>query len=260
MVGKIIAFINQKGGVGKTATSANLAYCLATNGKKILLIDVDPSRNLTKIYCKSYEHSVKDVFYDKKFNPQDAIFQAKVRENLVPNLYILPSHVSLAAIAGHIASLNAHKEKLLARQIDKIQNQYDYIIIDCPPMLTDFSVNAVYAADFILIPLTYEKDALEGVGDLFKFINEIKEDQEFDYMMLRNGLDSRKKTANAYIEKELEPFIAKNKVFKTIIPQDEEINKAKFDDEPVLTFCSKSCGAQEYYALAKEIQEFLDGK
>ena len=254
-----VTFVNQKGGVGKTSTSYNLAYCLASAGKKTLLIDLDPSRNATKPYCNDFKYSIKNVLEDKNFDTNKAIYHAMLKENPIENLDIIPSHVSLAVLQSHLSG-RAHKEKILKKQLEKIEGNYDYYLLDLPPMLSDFSINGVYAADFIGVPLRYEKDALEGINDLFDFVKEIKETHQFNYKILRNGFDARKKTVNLYVDNELKPFLDKGKVFSTIIRQDEEINKAKLNDEPVITFSPKSGGAQDYISLAKEIQELFHVK
>ena len=249
---KIFTVINQKGGVGKTATAYNSAYALAIKGHKTLLVDMDPSRNATKPYCSIHDYSVVDMLTDKNFDPNKAIYQTLVNERSIENLYIIPSHVSLAIAQYQIAG-RSHKEKLLLKQLEKIKDDFEYILIDCPPMLSEFSVNAIFAADFIIIPLRYEGDALEGISDLFKVINEIKEDQYFDYKILRNGLDARKKTVISKIDPELLPFVEKGKVFETIIRQDEEINKAKLEQLPIFVYAPKAIGAIDYVEFTKEL-------
>lgn len=251
---KIIAVVNQKGGVGKTATSYNTAYGLASLGNNTLLVDVDPSQNATKPLCQNIpsEPTIKEVFLHKDFDPTKAILQANVNGKLIENLYLIPSRIQLATIQKQIAS-NSHHEKLLYKQLIKIGSLFDYIIIDCPPMLGEFTVNAVYAADFFIIPIKYEEDALDGIQDLFDIIKEVKEEPYFDYKILRNGCDGRKKTVNAYIEERLAPYIERGMVFKTIIRQDEEINKAKISYQPIFTFEPKAAGTEDYLAFAKEI-------
>jgi chromosome partitioning protein len=254
---KIIAVVNQKGGVGKTATAYNTSYGLAFLNNRTLLVDVDPSQNATKPLCQAVpsEPTIKEVFLYSDFDPDKAILQANVNGKLIDNLYLIPSRIQLATIQKQIAS-KSHHEKLLYKQLKKIADKFDYILIDCPPMLGEFTVNAVYAADFFIIPIKYEEDALDGIQDLFDIIKEVKEEPYFDYKILRNGCDGRKKTVNAYIEERLAPYMQRNMVFKTVIRQDEEINKAKISYQPVLTFEPKAVGTEDYLALAKEI---IDG-
>jgi len=246
--------INQKGGVGKTATAYNVSYSLSQLGKKTLLVDMDPSRNATKPYCEEVDKDkcIISVLTDKSYDPRKAIFPAQSDAGTLENLFILPSHVSLAIFQKVISGI-AHKEKLLLKQLEKVRYEYDYIFVDCPPMLSEFSIIALYAADWIIVPLKYETDAIEGIGDLFAAISEVKEDQEFDIRILRNGLDFRKKDIIAKIDPVLEPFVKEGKVFTTIIRQDEDINKAKAEQLPLALFSPKSRGAMDYAELTKEI-------
>lgn len=263
---KIIASINQKGGVGKTSTSYNLAYCLAKNGKRTLLIDLDPSANSTKVYIEAKPSLTTKDFLLKKEGQTACIIGASVEGVGVQNLFIVPSNISLAITQREIAH-KPYRETLLSKAIGNLGNSFDYIILDCSPTLSDLIINAIYAANFFLIPVDYQEDSLDGISDLFDLINEIKEGQEFDYRILRNGFDARKKTVNSYIMEQLEEYIENGDVFETIIRQDEEINKAKISRQPVLTFNPKSSGSKDFYALTEELekimkeskQEFIEG-
>jgi chromosome partitioning protein len=257
---KIVAFVNQKGGVGKTATSHNTAQGMALLGYRTLLIDLDPSRNATKPFTPkddegkliNFGNNITDVLTDKNFDPSHAIYPAKVNNKEIEHLCIMPSHVSLALLQTVISS-KARKEQLLLKQIEKIKGNFEYILIDCPPMLSEFSMIAIYAANFIVIPVRYEADALEGIADLFVVLDELKEDQYYDFKILRNGFDARKKTVISITDEELKPFIENGKVFKTIINQDEEINKAKMAQIPIFSFAPKSSGAMDYMEFTKEL-------
>lgn len=252
MAENIIATVNQKGGVGKTATATNLAYCLAISGKKTLLIDFDPSKNASKVYCPNIplEPTIKDVLINKDYDCRKAIIPCLVNGNPVENLYLIPSRIQLGLVD---LTKRAHKEKILSKQIKSIENYFDYIIIDCPPTLSDLTSNAIYASDYILIPVSYENDALEGVNDLFDVINDVKEDAYFEYKILKNGCDNRKKTVIQFIEHQLAPFSERGNVLKTIIRQDEEINKAKINGFPVMVHSPKSPGSLDFMKLTEEI-------
>lgn len=247
---KIIAVINQKGGVGKTSTCIHVSENLSLS-HNVLLIDLEPSINSTKVFNKHIgEYNIKNVLEDKNFNIKNAVYNT-----YMPNLQIIPSHISLAILQGHLES-RIHKEKILKKQLDKLNNKYDYIIIDCPPLLTVFSTIAVYCADFILIPTDYEIDALDGIADLFKVMKEVKEDQNYDYRILRNKRDERK-TISIHIVKEiLEPLIGK--VFKTIISQNSSISNAKSEQKTVFKYSPLSEAAREYENLVLEIKKILN--
>lgn len=253
---KKIAVINQKGGVGKTATAYNLAFSLAAYGKKTLLVDLDPSANSTRGTISHYDDldvsTVSDLLMDRKANPQDIILPAHIHGKEFPNLSILPSDIRLAKVARSMMN-TAYKETLLDNHIKKIQDQFEYILIDCLPTLTDLNINAIYASDFFLIPVEYAKDALEGMSDLFEIISEIKLDDTFDYGILRNGYDGRTKVINGIVNEQMEPFIKNNVVFNTIIKKNEDINKAKANNEPVITYSPSSPACEDYRNLMMEV-------
>lgn len=254
-MGVIIACVNQKGGVGKTATSHNEAYCFSQLGYKVLYGDLDPNPAGTGVFGETFKFNIIDILPDRNFDISKAIYPAKLKNKEdIKNLYIMPSHIDLAMIEGKLWTM-AHREKLLKNHLDKIKGEFDFIFLDLPPSLGILSVVGIYAADKIIIPVKYEKDALSGVSSLFRTIREVKEKQEFEYMILKNARSGSKKFMGTFIDENLKDFEYAGKVFKTVINVCEEINKAKSDDCPVMVYAPNSIATENYLQLSHEIKE-----
>ncbi len=259
---KIIAVINQQGGVGKTATACNLSRVFANESKNTLLIDLDPSANATHIYMQSVPQlTIKDFLFSKDLNNFCILPAFNDCGDPIYNLSLIPSHISLAMTDRELGN-KSFKEAILSKKLQSevIQSRFDRVLIDCPPNLGTLTINAMYAADFILIPITYEKDALEGVADLFEVLNEIKDGHSYSIKILRNRLDARRKTANAFVAEKLQGLISQKIVCQTIIHQDEEVNKATIENQSVMTYAPKCTAAQDYINLHAELEEFLNGR
>ncbi len=249
-----LAILNQKGGVGKSTVATNMAYCLALSSKKTLLIDMDPQAHSSVIFCSDIpqNNTANELLSNKSFKIGDAIKGAVTGDNEEPikNLFIIPSNIHLAITAEQITT-KIHREKLLHNHLKKIENNFDFIIIDCPPTVNVLTVNAIFTSDMILIPTIYGRYSLDGIADLFQSIEDVKETSDFEYMILRNNRDSRNKLSNQFVEEQLAPF--KNNLLKTVIRKNEAINQAQMNNEPVMVFDPRSYGAEDFKKLTREI-------
>lgn len=248
-MGKIIAFANQKGGVGKTTTSVNMAAYLAAMGKRVLICDIDPQGNTTSglgIAKKTLQYSVYHCLIDD-IPPQDIIFPTRVK-----GLDILPSNIDLAGAEVKLVPLQ-QREKRLRTILNPLKNVYDYIIIDCPPSLGLLTVNALSSSDSVLIPIQGEFFALEGLSQLMNTIRLVKKilnpliDIEGVVLTM---FDSRSNLIQSVAE-EISKFFGP-KVFKTTIPRNIKLAEAPSYGMPIMQYDPKSTGAQAYKRLTEE--------
>ncbi|PJE77480.1 Sporulation initiation inhibitor protein Soj [invertebrate metagenome] len=168
----------------------------------------------------------------------------------IKKLSIIPSNIKLAVSAENLAA-RIHREKVLDKALKTIEDPFDFCLINCPPTLGVLAVNGIYAADHFLVPITYARYALDGVADLFGIIQTVRECEQFDDTIIRNGYDSRTTTTNEFIERELEPL--KDHVANTRIRKTEAINQAAINGEPVWLFDPKGNGSKNYDALTAEV-------
>ncbi|MBQ2098871.1 MAG: ParA family protein [Bacteroidales bacterium] len=249
---RVFAIANQKGGVGKTTTSINLGASLAILEKKILLIDADPQANCTSglgFELKSIEKSIYDALTDD-VEPKDIILQTGT-----DGLDIVPSHIDL--VGAEIELLNVEsREYRLKSFINKVRDMYDYIIIDCSPSLGLLTVNALTAADAVIIPVQCEYFALEGLGKLLNTVKMIQARLNPDLQtegFLLTMYDSRLRLSNQVVDQVRQHF--QEMVFKTLILRNIRLSEAPSYGKPVIEYDATSSGAVNYLNLAKEILE-----
>lgn len=248
-MGKVISVANQKGGVGKTTTTVNLATLLAKRGKKILLIDTDPQGNATSGLgiTKELELSVYDILVG------ETLFEETIQETAIKNLEVCPSNISLAGAEVELVSMMSREQRLKSK-LDEIKEKYDYILIDCPPSLGLITLNAFTASDSVLIPVQCEYFALEGLGQLLNTVNLVKKhlnkNLEIEGALL-TMYDARTNLSNQVV-KEVKKYF-EDKVYKTVIPRNVRLSEAPSYGMPISIYDPKSKGAKAYEKFTKEL-------
>ena len=248
-MGKIISIANQKGGVGKTTTAVNLSTILAKKGKKVMLIDADPQGNASS--GLGLEKDPENSLYDVLINDID--IRETLQDTCIKNLKVCPSNMDLAGAEVELVS-QMSREQRMKEKVDIIKEEYDYIIIDCPPSLGLITLNAFTASNSVLIPVQCEYYALEGLGQLLNTINLVKKhlnrELEIEGAVL-TMYDMRTNLSNQVV-KEVKRYF-EDRVYKTVIPRNIKLSEAPSYGMPICMYDPKSAGAESYRSLAKEL-------
>ena len=250
---RIIAVTNQKGGVGKTTTAVNLAACLAVLGKRVLLVDIDPQRNATSgagVLMTEESATVYDLLTDAEADVRGAIVPTETE-----NLCVIPGSIELSGAEIELIDVE-RREYLLKGILEKVREDYDYIMIDCPPSLSLLTLNALTAADSMLVPIQCEYYALEGVGQLMNTLMLVR--KRLNPALKVEGVvltmyDSRTNLSEQVADEVRRYF--KDHLFKTAIPRNVRLSEAPSHGQPIHMYDPKCSGAQAYIALAKELMK-----
>lgn len=251
-MGKIITIANQKGGVGKTTTAVNLAATLALSGFRTLLVDIDAQANATSglgVDPKPLTKTIYEVLVGKE-QAANVIIATKIQQ-----LFLLPSHINLVGAEIELVDME-DRERVMKRALATISNQYDYILIDCPPSLSLLTLNALAASNSVLIPVQCEYYALEGLGQLLNTINIVKKhlNPSLDIEgVLLTMFDGRLRLSNQVVG-EVQRYFG-DKVFKAIISRNVRLSEAPSHGLPVVIYDPASAGSKNYQDLAKEVIE-----
>lgn len=254
-MGKIIAIFNQKGGVGKTTTNVNLSACLASLGEKILVIDIDPQGNTTSgfgINKEEISFSIYDVLING-LNIKEAIIDTKLE-----NLFIVPSKTELAGAEIELTDRENRELKLKESLIDII-NEFDFVFVDCPPSLGLLTINALVAANSVVIPIQCEYYALEGVSQLMNTIKLVKNslNPELDIEGVVLSMFDGRTNLSIQVVDEVKKYF-RGKVYTSIIPRNVRLAEAPSHGLSIIEYDPKSKGAEAYMELAREFLDYME--
>ena len=249
-MGRIIAIANQKGGVGKTTTSINLAASIAEMGKRVLAIDLDPQGNMTSglgVDKNDVENTVYELMLD------ECSINESIQDTVVKGLRLIPSNVNLAGAEIELLGVN-DKEYILKTAVDYIRDDYDFIVIDCPPSLNMLTVNAMTTADTVLVPIQCEYYALEGLSQLIHTIELVRD--RLNKRLKIEGVVFTMYDARTNLSLQVVENVKENldqNIYKTIIPRNVRLAEAPSYGKPINLYDSRSTGAESYRLLAEEV-------
>ena len=249
-MGRVIAVANQKGGVGKSTTAINLSACLAEKEKKVLTIDMDPQGNTTSGLGVD-KNNVENTLYELLLG--EAETKDTIVKDVVEKVDLIPSNVNLSGAEIELIGVD-EKEYILKKIIDKVRRKYDYIIIDCPPSLNMLTINALTAANSVLVPIQCEYYALEGLSQLIHTIDLVKD--RLNKKLVMEGVvftmyDARTNLSLQVVEN-VKDNLQQN-IYKTIIPRNVRLAEAPSYGQPITLYDTKSAGAEAYRLLAEEV-------
>ena len=249
-MGRVIAVANQKGGVGKSTTAINLSACLAEKGKKVLAIDIDPQGNTTSGLGVD-KNNVENTLYELLLGEAEA--KDTIVKDVVENVDLIPSNVNLSGAEIELIGVD-EKEYIMKKIIDKVRRKYDYIIMDCPPSLNMLTINALTAANSVLVPIQCEYYALEGLSQLIHTIELVKE--RLNKKLVMEGVVFTMYDARTNLSLQVVENVKNNlntTIYKTIIPRNIRLAEAPSHGLPINLYDSKSAGAESYRLLAQEV-------
>ena len=251
-MGRIIAVANQKGGVGKTTTSINLAACLAEKGKKVLAVDMDPQGNLTSGLGVDKD-SVEKSIYELIIGEVD--IKEVINKEVLENLDIIPTSIDLSAAEIELIGVD-DKEYILRNAIDQVKDQYDFVIIDCPPSLSMLTLNAMTTADSVIVPIQCEYYALEGLSQLIHTVELVKDrlNSKLEIEGVVFTMYDARTNLSLQVVENVKDNLQQN-IYKTIIPRNIRLAEAPSYGLPINKYDPKSTGAESYMRLADEVIE-----
>jgi len=261
----VLAAMSNKGGPGKTSSTTNTAVALAQLGKRVLVVDGDQQANATEVlahgkkFYSQYGPTICDLYSNQKFDVKSVIIPAMSGEEQIPNLFLIPSDPSFERVLEN-SMARPHREKILARHLKPVMNEFDFILIDCSPALNLSSTNAAFMADHVLIPIDGGSFSLTGAETVLDYLDEIKEEDFRNYSLFRNEYNSSKKKMNTFLQDELERIERfKNNILKTRIRADENIAQAQVVCKPLFYYKKGALVLNDYKAMAKEIIAIKEG-